>query len=91
VPFALYARGVGPLPPAAPVREIDAIVNARPPRLAPPPPPAPGFRLAGVRRGATWELIRYLAPAPVPVPPPGAFALTLRRREPAAYLIQRPG
>jgi mannosyltransferase len=85
--FALYAgyvRHVGPL--GETVSEIDAILDTRPPRATPRRPPA-GFKLASVRRTASWELVRYTAPAPMPLSPQQFQSVQLGS-EPAGLYVQ---
>jgi hypothetical protein len=82
-PLRLYAGSLPPLPPGATVREVDVIVNARPPAPAPAPPPPP-FEPAGTVTTPSYILTRYRAPTPVAVDP-AAFPTP----KPAAILIQK--
>jgi hypothetical protein len=70
--------------------EIDVVANARPPDFVTPRPP-PGFRIAERRTTATWELIRYSAPAPARVGPNLLHGMRLELHRPAAVLVQEPG
>jgi hypothetical protein len=80
-PLRLYAGALPPLPPGTAVREVDVIVNDRPPAGA--PPALPGFSLDATVRTPSYLFARYRSPTPIPVPmvPVG--------RKPAAYLIQK--
>jgi mannosyltransferase len=80
-PLRLYAGSLQPLPPGTAVREVDVIVNDRPPAAA--PPALPGFSLEGTVRTPSYLLARYRSPTPTAVPtvPVG--------RKPAAVLIQK--
>jgi 4-amino-4-deoxy-L-arabinose transferase-like glycosyltransferase len=81
-PLRLYAGSLPPLPPGASLREVDVIVNARPP--APPAPPPPGFELAGTVTTPSYVLARYRSPAPIAVDP-----AQFPTPKPAAALIQK--
>jgi 4-amino-4-deoxy-L-arabinose transferase-like glycosyltransferase len=80
-PLRLYAGSLPPLPAGTAVREVDVIVNDRPPAGA--PPALPGFSLDATVRTPSYLLARYRSSTPIPVPmvPVG--------RKPAAYLIQK--
>ena len=71
------------------VREVDAVLDTRPPRSAVPVPP-PGFRLAAVRRTASWMLVRYTAAAPIPLNASQLLAAKLGSEPPIA-LVQGRG
>lgn len=80
-PLRLYAGSLLPLPAGTKVREVDVIVNGRPPH----PGPAPaGFEPAGTVTTASYTLTRYRSPEPtgVDVGLPGFT-------KPAAYLLQK--
>jgi mannosyltransferase len=61
-PLRLYAGSLPPLPPSGlDVREVDAIVNGRPPR---DPAPPPGFAEVSRVRTPSYVLVRFRSPVP---------------------------
>jgi mannosyltransferase len=80
-PLRLYAGSLPPLPAGTTVREVDVIVNDRPPAAT--PPALPGFRLDSTVRSPSYLLARYLSAAPAAVPTVAVG------RKPAAVLIQK--
>jgi mannosyltransferase len=90
-PLGFYASRTAALTRAgARVTEIDVVANARPPHFTPRPAP-PGFRLASIRRAASWEVVRYVSASPRPIGPNHARGLRLDLRSAAATLVQLAG
>jgi hypothetical protein len=84
-----YAGPLPRFPYGTAVSEVVVIAEAPSPDFPPLARPR-GFRLRSNRRTATWQLVRYVAPAPVPVGFHGLNGARLERGEEAIALIQRP-
>jgi hypothetical protein len=83
-PLRLYAGELPTLPAGTAVKEVDLIVNGRPP--SPPPPAPPGFTQGSTKQTPSYVLTRYLSPVPAAVDP-AAFPTP----KPPAALLQTKG
>jgi 4-amino-4-deoxy-L-arabinose transferase-like glycosyltransferase len=78
-PLHVYRPRIRPLIAPTPVRNVTLVASWRfgRPRPVAPPPPGPGFALAGRRDDPTMTILRYTAAAPQAVDPGALAALAL--------------